>query len=157
MPLADWAYGHRASPQDRGDLAYAEYSGGQLAITATTPATAQLIVAAPPLRAPSGEFIYIEFFAVWCPIPASPAGRISVTLFEDGVAIGNIAQSETPQSGAGGNGAPLFGSRRLPYRGNHVYDVRAWVSGSGTPSGSISGDVGGPGVALPSYIRVYEA
>lgn len=131
------------------EVAYAELTGS-VSITATTEATAQVVVTAPAFIADGSSQYLVEFF-----VPhIQPAGAVnathSVAFFVDGVTDGRVGIMQTPA--AAGFAVPMRLARRLtPAAGSRTISVRAWVS---TGTGQLWAGLGGAGNYTPGFIRV---
>lgn len=142
------------APYSLGELAYVEGvgSGGLIAITATTEATANAVVSAGAVTY-AGTPVLIEFGA---PYLRSRASNVLFLILFDGSTplgqlgiVGGGAMSDCYHPGA------VMRRRLTPSAGAHTYNVKAYISGGAT--GEVGCDTGGTGAALPAYIRITAA
>jgi len=129
------------------ELAYNEFTAS-VSITATTEATANTVVTASAVTFDGSTVVLIEAYA---PGVSMSAANVSVTsiLFQDGVAIGEIAHHYGPTATFV---KELNGKRRLtPAAGARTYSVRSYVN-AGT--GTITVGAGGAGASVPGFIRI---
>ena len=128
------------------ELAYAELTSVSN-VTATSEATAQIVVAAPAISVDGNTKILVEFCAE--AIGAAAGGNIVLYLRQDGVSIGPLAVVSA--SGL----VPVRVARRLtPAAGSRTYAIHASVS---TGTGSVIAGAGGLGVDAPAFIRITRA
>ena len=119
--------------------------------SATTSATADLIVAAPSLPFDGNTWIKIRFgHTAW---GQSTTGVINhVGLFDNGTLLGSLwngAAWGSPEGQSGGK----FCRRLKPSAGSHLFDVRSWVQ-SGTLTIAGGADPGSPANDLPNYLLI---
>lgn len=133
------------------ELAYAEVTA-DVSSSATTEATAAVVVTAPSITLDGSTPIIIEAYTPY--ILNNTAGNITyLVLFDNGVAIGIIGASHSATGGY--RIGPVSGRRRLtPSAGAHVYSVRLMVGGG---TGTVSAQAGGPGNFSPASIRITRA
>lgn len=130
------------------EYAYNEFTGN-VSVTATTEGAANTIVTASAVTFDGSTTVMIEFFSPLADTGLSTAA-ITLVLFEDGVAVGQIAV----EYGSGGAElqAPIrVARRRTPASGSRTYSVRAFMN---VGTGSVHAGAGGAGVAVPGYIRI---
>jgi hypothetical protein len=121
-------------------LAYVERT---TSLTVTT--TVQQFVSAGAITY-EAQPILIEFFAARC---NSNAATMAVQLFDASTNLGDLAVF------TGAIEAPGRAARRLtPTAGSHTYRIQALMS-AGT--GTIWAGAGGPGGAMPAFIRITRA
>jgi len=133
------------------ELAYAEFTGSQITVTATTEATAQTIATAPAITLDGASKIMLEGFT--CAQPPPTVGQfLYLTLFDGASVLGRLVTIGTPAAAT--ITMTLYGALRVtPTAGSHTYSLRAHVS-AGT--GNVFGSVAGPGANPPSFIRVVK-
>lgn len=157
------------------DLAYVEVDRSAdplwpsfVHVDATTAATAVLVAQLPPFRFPGGGDVIFEFFSPGVRPGERSDDRLILILVEDGVNLGDIAVVEQPTPNPPAAigvpvpyaQKPVLARRRLKYRGNHVYEIRAYklVSSATVGDGAV---VAGGGVvagdAAPAYFRAIAA
>lgn len=117
-------------------------------ITATTPASAQTIVAGTP-RSYDGSPILIQFNA---PSILIPAGAVNVfTLWDGATDLGYLGSIQAPTGSLIYDTTSAF-RRVIPTVGTHAYSIAAWMSGAGT--GQYQAGPGAPSGYGPVFIRV---
>ena len=129
------------------ELAYNEFTS-PVSVTATTEATANTVVTASAVTFDGSTVVLIEAYA---PSVSMSTTNVSVTsvLFQDGVAIGEIAHHYGPTATFV---KELNGKRRLtPAAGARTYSMRSYVN---TGTGTITVGAGGSGASVPGYIRI---
>lgn len=132
------------------ELAYAQFAA-IVPISATTDATADLVVTAPAFTADGTMVVLIQCFAPEYQTGANVGAQIVVNLYEDGADIGRLFVSA---QGSGLSDTVNGWLRRTPAAGSRVYSMRAWRI---TANGSIEAGAGGAGTRVPGYIRVTQA
>lgn len=136
------------------ELDYVENTTLGLSVTATTEATAQVIVTSSSVTF-DGSPVWIEGYApFWNPNPT--AGPIIVLVLWDNTAGASIGKAGVlgGQSTSNAYGI-LYARRRItPASGARVYSWRAYVSGG---TGSVTGGAGGVGNYMPGYMRIAKA
>lgn len=130
------------------ELAYAEKTS-VTNVTTTSTVPGDTVVTAPSITLDGVTTIIIELDAPYLQAPNT--GSIYALLYEDSTQLGLVGVSSPPGTGVKFNGK----RRRTPSAGAHVYSFRSYVSG-GT-GGAVGGDVGGPGLYLPAFIRITQA
>lgn len=138
------------------EYGYAEFTA-LFTTTATSEATAGIVVAAPTLIFDGATRVKIEFFAMTANVGTS-LRWVALWLYEDqgsgATSIGQIGEQDVP---TGGYGGPVSCSRLMtPILGSHVFSIRASVGG-GAGTAVIGADVGGTGKNMPGYIRITRA
>ena len=129
------------------ELAYAQITTA-VTVSATTEATANVVITAPAVTFDGTASAMIEFFTPRANPQNVAAANLIVWLFQDGASIGSLGELHTPA--AGYNVIPLYLMRRLtPPAGSRTYSVRASVS---TGNGAI-GNPGG-GLNVPAFLRI---
>lgn len=113
-----------------------------VSITATTEATAQLVVASSSI-AYAGQLIVVEF---WCPGIATSGSNPILTLIDN--AGGAVLGGVTP---AAPGTIPYIKRRFIAPSATKSYRVVAWVV---TPTASIQSGAGGAGFRLPGWIKI---
>lgn len=118
-------------------------------ITATTEATANLIVSGSSTTYDGSTIVLVEFYA-----PRGTAGTsvLDLWLYQDGASIGQLSRLTAAAANTGG---PVVAEARLtPTAGAHTYSIRGTVD-AGT--GNILCGAGGNGAYYPAFIRVTQA
>lgn len=132
------------------ELVYAQITGN-VTITATTAATAQLIVNS-GTRTYDGSPVIIEFWAMYVEVPNA---QFAVGEVYDGATDVGQHWETGPGYTAGTNGGVAWGSRRLtPTVGSHNYQIRGWMTGG---TGRIDAGVGTGASNAPAYMRIIRA
>lgn len=134
------------------ELGYTEFSTN-VAISATTDATANTVVTAPAVTCDGSSVVVVDFFAPLVGIPAAIGANLVVNLYQDGVDIGRLGIFANPAANTW-NTAGRLQRRLTPASGSRTYSIRAWVS---TGTGGIQGGAGGVATTLPGFIRVTKA
>jgi hypothetical protein len=147
--LERWTGSAWADILTKTELSYTEFTA-QVAITATSEASANAVVQAPALTLDGATTILLDAFMP-AVVPAATAGAILfLWLYQDGVPIGRLGSYSNPA--AGQFIVPGYVSRRFtPSAGNHAYTLGATVSGG---NGTIFAGVGGLATYLPGYLRI---
>lgn len=130
------------------ELAYVEFTAN-VAITATTEATANSVVSAGALSFNGSTRVKIEFYAEY--VLAASGASLFLILYDGSSSIGILGQY--------GNGVLVFGGANVsrfltPSNASHTYSVRAYGAAS---SNSVNAGAGGSGNAMPGYIRITTA
>lgn len=129
---------------------YAEYTGGNVSITATTEATANTIVTGNAVAYDGSTVVEIEFFAPLALPQATSTSSLIFYLYDGSSSIGLWGQVTPPTNAS--MRVPVQLTRRLtPSNASHTYSVRA-TTGSGT--GIVAGGSGGTGNYMPLFIRI---
>lgn len=138
----------RATPIYYGEIT------APVSVTATTAAGAQSVINPGNLTYDGGP-VLVEFWCQNLQTPNTGAGASTLlNLWDANTDLGFLAQIISPSAGA--NGISLLARRRLtPTAGAHNFNVRAWVSPSGT--GTVSAGPGGPGAVAPASLRIVRA
>jgi hypothetical protein len=127
-------------------LGYAEKVTNSTGLGATEAASTVLVTLG-ALTFDGSTPVYAEFFAPVC--GSTSAGIFHVSLFEDGVAIGEMGQV------GAGSATSLAGARRFtPAAGSHTYSARAWITGAGTGTPTVNAGAGGAGALVPMFLRL---
>ena len=130
------------------ELAYAQITAS-VSITATSAATAQAVIN-PGNVSYDGSVVLVEFFAVSVVTPTVAGATILLNLWETNTDLGILAQIATPAASAAST--VVRAARRLtPAAGNRNYNIRGWISPSG--SGQVAAGNGGA-AQLPAFLRV---
>jgi len=129
------------------ELAYAQIVAN-VSLTGSGQGNATTIVTAPAVTFDGATPVYVDFFA-----PLFEATVVAVlVLFEDGVALGNIA--ELKPSAASNIQVPAYVRRKItPTAAAHTYSIRGYVGGG---TAQIAAGNGGAGF-LPAFIRIERA
>lgn len=117
-------------------------------ISASTEATANTIVTAPSLSFDGAIVIAIKFVCPGLLAGGSATGTAHITLFEDGVSLGDLYRGQLGSSEAS---ACFAAVRRTPAAGAHVYSVRGYRSSANF---TVQAGPGGPGAILPGYLDI---
>jgi hypothetical protein len=132
---------------------YAEFTAN-VSITATTEATADLVVAGNSVTYDGTTAVLIEFYAPFVNPDTTAAGREIDLYLYDGTSIGRIGL-EFAQVAAVNRHQPVKTARKLtPSAGAHAYSIRAKVS---VGTGTVGAGVGGVGADMPGFIRITRA
>ncbi len=131
------------------DLDYTEFTA-DVAVTATTEATATTIVTASSISFDGATKVEIKFF---CPslVFSTSSVLTHLTLFEDGVSLGDLAQFKV-SSGVNQFGAINVLRRRTPSNASHTYSVRGYSASALTAT--YKAGAGGAGLLLPGAITI---
>lgn len=135
------------------ELTYAEATS-QVAVTATTEATANTLVTAASLPFDGSTVVYVEFFS---PIVRSGTGTNAtiVVLYDDSTSLGWFCQTRDGSASGGPIDTNLYGIRRLtPSAATHTYSARAWCPAG---NGIVFAGSGGNGNIMPMFIRIRNA
>lgn len=134
------------------ELAYVPFTA-PVAVTASTEASSQLVVAAPAVVF-DGTPIFIEFYAPT--FTGSTSGTSTYIYVTDGsAALGVICRVDP--GGSSNRQLPALGGRfRLSPSGSVTYTVRAYNSGTGATN-TIQAGNGGSGVYVPGFVRIVRA
>lgn len=135
------------------ELDYAQITSA-VSPTATSEATANVVVTGNPVTYDGSTPVMIEFVADQARPSSAGAGRdLQIFLYDGSSSIGFLGYMNVPATGA--MPVPICCRRRLtPSAGEHTYSVRAAVS-AGT--GLISAGAGGAGAEQPAYLRITRA
>jgi len=124
-----------------------------VSVTATTQAGAQTVIN-PGNVTYDGQPIIVEFFAAQLTSPAVAGGGLVLNLWDANTDLGVFGQVVTPAASAMTASATL--RRRLtPTPGAHNYNVRGWVTPSGT--GIVGAGLGAGVGNQPAYLRTTRA
>jgi hypothetical protein len=132
------------------EVSYTEWTS-DVAITATTAATANTVVTAPAHSFDGSTLVIIEFYCPKLYSPGGATGRATfIELYQDGSDIGQLGAN---YSGADSlNIVPVMVRRRMtPASGSRTYSIRCFVT-AGT--GHAEAGAGGAGNIMPGYIRI---
>jgi len=136
-------------------LAYAEVTGN-VAITATTEATADVVVTAPSVSLDGGTQIIIEFYCTRVESPGGGTGRGTFAVLYQSVdggaatALGFFGENFT--TGGESQVLTMFCRRVLtPAAGAYVFSIRGFVT---TGTGDFVGGTGVSAARQPLYIRI---
>jgi hypothetical protein len=133
---------------------YVELTSTDVAITATTEATANTVVTANSTTFDGTTAVWIETFLVIVrPDNAASNRNIVFSLYDGASSIGLIGQITDPAA-ATIDVSFSAGRRLTPSAAAHTYSIRAHVN-AGT--GHVFSGVGGVGAFVPSYIRIKKA
>ena len=133
-------------PLSSSELAYA-----QITTSVSVAAAATAVVTAPSVVYPAAP-VLVEFCTGFA-LPGA-GGQLFITLFRDGVAVGDVA-AMLIAAGAAGSGVPVYVATRVTQTAAaHIYAISARTN-SGT--GTISAGAGGAGVYQPAWMRVSRA
>lgn len=123
-------------------------------ITATSEATANTVLTAGAVTFDGGTVVMVDFFAPYLQVPAGNHNLVLV-LYDNGSSIGLMTIATGPDA-TNSLRVPAHVSRRLtPSTGSHTYSVRAFVD-SGTGVVHAGAGVGGSGIYMPAFIRIYR-
>ena len=134
-----------ATPQ----LDYVERTSN-LAVTASTAATAQAWIDGNAIPYDGATRIKLEFFS---PAAGNSGAAVNLLfeLYDGATDLGILGQV----NGAGATVVPAKGERFFtPSAGVHTFHVKAWMTGT---SPTITGGSGGPGAYLPAWYRITRA
>ena len=130
------------------ELTYAETTAN-VSVTATSDASANLVVAAPAFTF-DGSGVIVTLAAPGALTPPVAAQVIFAVLFQDGAPVGRLAAVMSSANAQAA--APLYGQRRMyPSAGSHQFSFAASVS-SGT--GTVLAGGTGSGTYMPAFIRI---
>jgi len=132
---------------------YVESTVGTLSPTATTEATAEVIVTGNSVTYDGSTAVIIEAFSpLWSP-PASSGAAVVLVLWDD-TAAASIGKMGYHSSQAASRAyEPMTGKRRLtPAAGARIYSLRAYGNGA-----EIFRGPGGVGEYMPAFIRITKA
>jgi len=134
------------------ELGYTEYTAN-VAISATTEATANTVVTAPAITFNGTTVALVKFYAPGVETGATAASHIVICLYLDGTSIGFFGQVTTPAAAV--TVAPVNLERRVtPAAGSRTYSVRAYRI---TSNGQVYGGTGGAANYMPGFIRIERA
>jgi len=132
------------------ELAYAQ-KVTDTECTATSEATADLILAAAAINLGGSTTIIVEFVATaWGQSSTSPNSNLA--LYDNGSSIGIAWSSRSRSTPFAEEGGVFFRRRLTPSAGSHTFDVRGYVSSASTFTVA-GGPVDGGG-DLPCWIRI---
>lgn len=135
-------------------LSYVERTSS-LGITATTEATAQVVVTAASVTFDGTSHYILEFFFSNFKNATANANEV-VLLFHDDTAGAGIGQFQDANVGAALDafGGGTFRRRLVPAAGARTYSVRGFVNNANGVN--LVAGAGGAGTILPAYIRVVK-
>jgi len=124
-------------------------------VTATTAATAQVVINGPSLNLDQTP-IMVTFFTPGCQVSGAAGAQILLNLWDANADLGFMGFLGNPVATTALT-VPLHLSRRIvPQVGARQYSLRAWIAGGATTV-TIQCGTGAIGVYQPAFLRVARA
>ena len=134
------------------ELDYVQFTS-PVAPTATSEATADVVVTGSSVAYDGSTIVVVEFFSPWARPQASAGADLSFWLYDGSSSIGRMGLTRCNVNGTNWWN-PIHLSRRItPSNASHTYSIRASVS---TGTASIQAGAGGSGAEMPGFIRISE-
>jgi len=148
-----WALLTTLPPATSPLIVHTNYTA-DVAFTATTDGTAQLVVQTPSVNF-TGKPVYLQFFCPRFDSNASALQTYYIALYMDGFAAANLVVSRwcsVVMSNTSFLTELMLGYQHTPPAGSHFYAARAWSTSSN--GGNCRGGPGGQNNMAPGYLRI---
>jgi len=132
------------------ELAYVQFTA-DVAISATSAASANTIVTATAVTFDGSTAVWIEFQATRVEVGSTALAPVFIDLWDSSTNLGILG---SVVSNAPTMAAPFNRSfRMIPSSGSHTFSVRGWISAA-SPGSIVRASTGGAATNLPGHIRI---